>query len=98
MLPTSAGCWDGDAYVHDAQCIIYNGPDVEHQGKEICLNSNEDSFSTVDFSDKASPVRLGLMDYPMVSYTHQGWISEDHRTFFLGDETASKALVSRPAL
>ncbi len=86
ILPLNAGCWDGDAYVHDSQCIVYNGPDTEHLGKEICLNSNGDNFSIVDFSDKAKPVRLGELNYQLTAYVHQGWISDDHRTFFLGDE------------
>ena len=32
-----------DGYTHDSQCLVYQGPDVAHQGKSICINSNEDT-------------------------------------------------------
>ena len=41
--PTFAGCHatkgtgrTGTGYVHDVQCVVYRGPDVEHGGREIC--------------------------------------------------------------
>jgi len=37
--PTFAGCWNAGGYVHDTHCVTYSGPDVEHQGKDICVNS-----------------------------------------------------------
>ena len=33
--PVYAGCYGDDGYTHDAQCIVYSGPDTEHQGKEV---------------------------------------------------------------
>jgi hypothetical protein len=35
-LPTHAGCYSEDGYTHDAQCVVYTGPDNEYQvkGKE----------------------------------------------------------------
>jgi hypothetical protein len=29
------------AYVHDTTCVVYNGPDSDHVGKEVCFNSAE---------------------------------------------------------
>lgn len=84
--PAFAGCYTGDDYIHDTQCVIYRGPDEEHQGKEICFNSSEDQVSIVDVSDKSNPVVLGRLTYPRVDYTHQGWLTEDHSHFLLGDE------------
>lgn len=84
--PINTGCYSGDGYTHDAQCVIYNGPDTEHQGKEICLNSNEDTVTIVDVTDKASPVQLSRTTYNGVRYTHQGWLTEDHRYFLVDDE------------
>ena len=91
--PTFAGCFadpetgrSGTGYSHDAQCLVYNGPDVEHQGKEICFGSNETALSIADVSDKANPVGLSNAAYPNVGYAHQGWITEDHAYFYLGDE------------
>jgi choice-of-anchor B domain-containing protein len=74
------------AYVHDTHCVVYDGPDEEHQGKEICINSSEVFVDIVDVSNKALPTQLGSVSYDTARYTHQGWLSEDHRFFFLGDE------------
>ncbi|MEE8603631.1 choice-of-anchor B family protein [Euzebya tangerina] len=37
--PTFAGCAGAQGYVHDTQCVIYDGPDSDYTGREICLNS-----------------------------------------------------------
>ena len=86
LNPTFAGCFDQDGYTHDAQCVVYHGPDTEHQGKEICLASNEDTVTIVDVTDKSNPVQLSQATYPNDAYTHQGWLTEDHRTFIANDE------------
>jgi hypothetical protein len=43
--PTSPGCASGDGYVHDAQCLVYRGPDSKYNGKEICYGYNEDTLT-----------------------------------------------------
>jgi hypothetical protein len=47
--PTSPGCASNDGYVHDAQCLIYRGPDSKYQGREICYGYNEDSLTICEF-------------------------------------------------
>ena len=91
--PQFAGCFsqpgtgrNGTGYTHDAQCVTYRGPDEEHQGKQICFGSNETAFSIADVTDPQNTEALGLATYPDVAYTHQGWLTEDHRYFFQGDE------------
>ncbi|MEM7113059.1 MAG: choice-of-anchor B family protein [Chloroflexota bacterium] len=84
--PTFAGCYSGDGYTHDAQCVNYSGPDADHQGKEICFNSNEDTLTIVDVSNKNSPVMLSRTPYNGAEYSHQGWLSEDQTYFLLNDE------------
>ncbi len=91
--PTFAGCFADPAtgrqrtgYTHDAQCVIYRGPDEEHRGREICLGANETALSIADVTDKENPVPLAVATYPNVGYTHQGWLTEDHRYFFMDDE------------
>ena len=91
--PTFAGCFAhpntgrrGTGYSHDAQCVIYNGPDEEHADREICFGSNETALSIADVTDKENPVVLGLADYPNVAYTHQGWLTEDQSYFYMNDE------------
>jgi choice-of-anchor B domain-containing protein len=84
--PVFAGCYAGDGYTHDAQCVIYNGPDVNYAGREICFASNEDTLTIVDVTDKTAPQLVARKTYSGVGYTHQGWLSEDHAYFFLDDE------------
>ena len=91
--PLFAGCFQamgtgrqGTGYTHDAQCIIYHGPDEEHQGREICFGANETALSIADVTDKANPVSLSTATYPNVAFVHQGWIDEDHRYFYSNDE------------
>ena len=84
--PTFAGCYGGDGYTHETQCVIYHGPDVQHQGKEICFASNEDTVTIVDVTNKSAPVQLSRTGYPRSGYTHQGWLTENHRYFVLDDE------------
>lgn len=86
LAPTFAGCVANDGYVHETQCTIYNGPDTEHVGKEICFNCNEDTVTIVDVTNKNAPVQLSRTSYTGVGFTHQGWLTEDHRYFLLNDE------------
>ena len=76
----------GTGYSHDAQCVIYHGPDTDHSGKEICFNSNETALSIADVTDKANPVALSNASYPNVAYAHQGWLTDDHAFFYMNDE------------
>ncbi len=85
-VPVFAGCFGGDGYTHDAQCVIYNGPDPDHRGREICFNGNGDTLSIVDVTDKADPVQLSRTTYPGGGYTHQGWLTPNHEYFLLDDE------------
>lgn len=93
LNPVFEGCFSdtetgrrGTGYSHDAQCVVYNGPDTEHQGKEICFGSNETALSVADVTDKANPVALSNAAYPNAAYTHQGWLTEDQRYFYINDE------------
>ena len=84
--PIFAGCFGDDGYTHDAQCVTYQGPDTEHAGDEICFNSNTDSLTIVDVTDKKNPVMLSRTTYENSGYTHQGWLTGDQSTFVLDDE------------
>lgn len=93
LNPTFAGCFadpstgrSGTGYSHDAQCVIYEGPDEEHRGKEICIGSNETAISIADVTDKENPIALSTGSYPDHAYVHQGWLTEDHRYFYQNDE------------
>lgn len=86
LNPTFAGCYSADGYTHDAQCVIYAGPDARYQDHEICFNSNEDTLTIVDVSDKNAPVMLSRTGYAGSGYVHQGWLTEDQAFFLLDDE------------
>ncbi len=73
-------------YSHDAQCVIYSGPDLTYRGREICLGANETALSIADVTDKKDPVAIAVASYPKVAYSHQGWLTEDHRYFYMNDE------------
>jgi choice-of-anchor B domain-containing protein len=84
--PTFAGCFSEDGYTHDAQCVVYRGPDEDYQGHEICFAANEDTLTVVDVSDKNAPRLVARPTYEGAGYAHQGWLTEDHAWFFLDDE------------
>ncbi len=84
--PVFAGCFSEDGYTHDAQCVIYRGPDAEHLGKEICIASNTNTVTIVDFSDKTNPIQISRSEYPTSGYIHQGWLTDDHEYFLSNDE------------
>jgi choice-of-anchor B domain-containing protein len=73
-------------YTHDNQCVVYRGPDEQYKGREICFNSSETAVGIADVSDKQRPQTISVTSYPNVAYTHQGWLTEDHRYFFVNDE------------
>jgi choice-of-anchor B domain-containing protein len=73
-------------YIHDAQCVNYKGPDKRYKGHEICIGSNETMLSLQDVTDKTAPKVISRAAYPKVGYTHQGWLTEDHKYFYLDDE------------
>ena len=93
--PIFAGCYrdttpprrvSNSAYIHDAQCVIYDGPDTDHSNSEVCFSSAERSVVITDVSDKSNPTTLGFSSNPNVQYSHQGWLTEDHRFFVMNDE------------
>jgi choice-of-anchor B domain-containing protein len=87
LNPIAAGGYSDDGYTHDAQVVIYNGPDTDYTGREIYIGSNEDKVVIVDVTDKNTPQHISSVSYSNFSYTHQGWITEDFKYYILGDES-----------
>jgi choice-of-anchor B domain-containing protein len=88
--PLFAGC-AGSAYTHDTTCVVYHGPDAQHRGKEICINSNGNQSNggqvvILDVTNKVAPAPISARSYAGAGYVHQGWLTEDHRYFYLDDE------------
>jgi choice-of-anchor B domain-containing protein len=86
LSPTYAGCFGGDGYVHDAQCVNYKGPDTRYANREICFCFNEDTLTLVDVTNKAAMTQISKTGYTNAAYTHQGWVTEDHQVILLDDE------------
>ena len=86
LSPVGVGGYADDGYTHDAQVVTYNGPDADYTGREIFVGANEDQVVIVDITDKSNPTRIETFTYPNIGYTHQGWFTEDHRFYILGDE------------
>jgi choice-of-anchor B domain-containing protein len=89
--PRTAGCYPADGYTHDTQCIVYDGPDREHTGQEICFASNEDTLTIVDATDKQAQREVSRTGYDASAYTHQGWLTDDRRFFLVDDEGDERA-------
>ena len=93
LNPTFEGCFSdpstgrsGTGYTHDAQCVVYEGPDPEYQGREICVGSNETAISVADVTNKDSTSAISTASYPDYGYVHQGWFDEEQRYFYQNDE------------
>ena len=91
LNPTLVGGFSDESYSHDAHIVTYDGPDLEHQGKEIYFGSNSDGGMNnqvviVDVTDKTAPILISNITYSNGGYTHQGWLAEDHQYYYLGDE------------
>ena len=70
LAPVFAGCFQDmstgrqrTGYSHDAQCVVYHGPDTDYQGREICLGSNENRalHSGRDRQVKSTHHRNGIL-------------------------------------
>lgn len=92
VTPVFAGCFSADGYTHDTQCVLYAGLHAAYTGREICFNSNENTLTVVDVTNKAAPVMLARTNYAGRGYTHQGWLTPDHHYFLLDDEKDETSL------
>ena len=86
LNPIGEGGYSGSGYTHDAQVVVYDGPDSDYTGKEMYIGSNEDKVVIVDVTDKTNPVLISAVTYTNDAYTHQGWFTEDLTYFIVGDE------------
>ncbi len=86
LNPTLIGSFAEDGYSHDAQVVNYIGPDAQYAGKEIAFCFNENTVTIVDVTDATDPVMVSATGYSTSAYTHQGWLTEDHKYLLVGDE------------
>ncbi len=88
--PQRVGTWN-NRYVHDAQVVTHT--QGEYAGRELaycCSNTGSGGGAAglhiLDVTDKDEITVLGATTYPGGRLSHQGWLSEDRRYFFLNDE------------
>ena len=90
LVPTFAGAWSSDGYIHENNVILYNGPDKAHVGKRISLNFHINANDRVSFIDVSDPSDMSLIGntapYPGARLCHQGWVTPDHRYLLMNDE------------
>ncbi len=74
------------SYVHECQVVSYNtGP---YAGKEIAFlyRGNSSGISIVDVTNKQSLVTMSTIAYAGLSYSHQGWVTDDKKYLYQNDE------------
>ncbi|OIW23428.1 hypothetical protein CONLIGDRAFT_693178 [Coniochaeta ligniaria NRRL 30616] len=92
--PTSPGCASGDGYVHDAQCLVYRGPDTKYNGKDICYGYNEDTLTMQKNVTKI----ISRTSYEGATYTHQGWVTNTQwQEYLVADDEWDEAKGNGPA-
>ncbi|PIA94414.1 hypothetical protein CB0940_08458 [Cercospora beticola] len=82
--PRSLGCAAGDGYVHDAECLVYRGPDTRYTGRDICYSYNEDTLTIMDVGNKANVTNIiSKVTYPGARYVHQGSVLDRNNQQFI---------------
>ena len=96
--PQYVSSWD-DRYVHDAEVVTYTSG--VYAGKQIafcCSGFNggwvDPGLTVLDVTDKQNIIQLAQVIYPGRVYSHQGILSEDRQTFYLGDELDEDGVIN----
>lgn len=96
LNPVIAGDFAEDEYTHDAQIVMYHGPDQDYCGQEIAFCANENTVTIVNVNNKLDTYLIALEGYPTNYYTHQCWLTEDHKYLLVNDELdESQGLVTQ---
>lgn len=83
----------GTAYLHDCQVKTYTSGPLA--GKQIMFGASENrGLDIYDVTNKNAVALLKRITYPGVAYSHQGWLSEDAKYFYLDDELDEQNLGS----
>lgn len=99
--PPLQGCAGQDGYVHDAQCVVYRGPDSRYEGRDICYGYNEDTLTIYDSSNRTglnTSTVISATTYVGAAYTHQGWLLDpDNQQFLILDDEVDELDGIEPA-
>lgn len=83
--PILVGDYGEAGYTHDAQAVVYEGPDADFVGKPLAFCANANKLAILDITDPSDIASISITNYDY-SYTHQCWLTEDHKYLLLGDE------------
>jgi choice-of-anchor B domain-containing protein len=83
---------------HDAQVVNYIGPDSDYHDREIAVifNGEDLAVGIYDVTAKNNIMPISYPTYPGASFTHQGWLTEDHKYLIVGDEEDELFGISDP--
>lgn len=83
---------------HDAQIVTYHGPDGRYTGREIAFvfNGSDLEVGIYDVTEKDNISEIHKFTHPGASFTHQGWLTDDHRFLVVGDEEDELFGISDP--
>lgn len=94
--PTFSACYPATSttgyYTHDIDCMVYDGPDADYQGHEICIASDgkssgsNDSMAILDVTNKNAIVEVARVSYTNDGFIHQTDFTEDMNYLVLDDE------------
>lgn len=81
----STGCASADHYVHDAECLVYRGPDTRYYGRDICYGYNEDTITIFDVTNKIGNQTkiISRISYEGAEYIHQGAVLDKNNQEYL---------------
>ena len=72
--PILAGSWE-ELYVHDAQAVVYEGPDEDYAGREVVFAfCGPAGIRIIDVEDKADCQTVSSVQDSAWVYVHQGWL------------------------
>ena len=85
LQPTFAGCFgQTDTPLSTGECLVYDGPDHDYHGHEICFVGSDDNVSIFDVTDKSQPVQVADFTYPGIARAHQGDLTADLQLLAVG--------------
>jgi choice-of-anchor B domain-containing protein len=85
LNPTFAGCLNSGTDDSDGECVIYDGPDADYTGREICVVGSDEWVMIGDVTDKENTVVISTLAYPNVRRAHQGAFSADKNYWLISD-------------
>jgi len=80
-----AGGYDNDGSTLTATVVNYDGPDPDHQGKEILVGCNEGKVVVVDVTNKNNPTNISTIEYEGATTPVYGQFTQDKRYYIVGD-------------